>query len=301
MDSKIFKQYVWLVDSIRKHPNGVSYDMLNEMWKRNHRLNPFQLDLSKRTLANWREKAEDFFNISIKCPRSTNRYFIENPERLEGNNLEAWLLSCISISEIAQGNENLSERILLENIPSGKMYLKPIIEAMRENHIIRISYKPFHEDEQELLLSPYCVKLYQRRWYMLAKRIDNNVLRCYSLDRIIKTEETTDTFVIPEDFNARLFFKDYYGCVVHTDVKPQIIKIMVDSAQCDYIRTLPIHESQHEIETQEDYSIFELYLAPTYDFILALLSQGDFVKLIEPIELSQQFGAYVANMAALYE
>ncbi len=53
------------------------------------------------------------------------------------------------------------------------------------------------------------------------------------------------------------------------------------------MRSLPLHQSQLEIETGEDYAVFELILAPTWDFKQELLSRADQIEVLEPVSLRQ--------------
>ena len=41
-----------------------------------------------------------------------------------------------------------------------------------------------------------------------------------------------------------------------------------------YLNSLPLHHSQRLIEDCGEYADFELYLSPTYDFIMKLLQSG---------------------------
>ncbi|MBO4370659.1 MAG: WYL domain-containing protein, partial [Paludibacteraceae bacterium] len=58
-----------------------------------------------------------------------------------------------------------------------------------------------------------------------------------------------------------------------------------------YVRTLPLHHSQKEVETTDEYSIFEYYMVPKWNFMMELLSMEDAVEVLEP----QHFRELVAN------
>ncbi len=55
------------------------------------------------------------------------------------------------------------------------------------------------------VLEPYCLKLFQRRWYLLARRTDNGEMRIFALDRIEQLSVTADHFTI-DLFDAHDFF-----------------------------------------------------------------------------------------------
>lgn len=50
------------------------------------------------------------------------------------------------------------------------------------------------------------------------------------------------------------------------NIKKGSIKLKVYGSQRYYLRTLPLHHSQVEMERHEDWSLFSLRLRPTLDF-----------------------------------
>ena len=59
-------------------------------------------------------------------------------------------------------SQSIKDRIILEYVPSGQSYLQPIIEAMKENRVLNITYHSYWKDEENNFdAQPYCVKLFQ--------------------------------------------------------------------------------------------------------------------------------------------
>jgi predicted DNA-binding transcriptional regulator YafY len=110
----------------------------------------------------------------------------------------------------------------------------------------------------------------------------------YALDRIEWLEETEETFDFPADFDTEKFFKDCYGVICGTDKEPQRIVIRAYAPLTNYLRTLPLHHSQKELNTTAEYSDFEFYLRPTFDFLQELLSKGKEVEVLEPASFRQE-------------
>ena len=118
---------------------------------------------------------------------------------------------------------------------------------------------------------------------MLGKSEGYDELRLYALDRIKALEPTECKFKLPKKFDAEKFFEDYYGIIISDDdfdVEPVALK--VDSWQSKYLRTLPLHHTQVEVEHNDEYSIFEYRLCPSFDFQQKLLSMGDSVGVLAP-------------------
>ena len=84
------------------------------------------------------------------------------------------------------------------------------------------------------------------------------------------------------DFDAEAFFKDCYGVLCGTNDKAQKIVLRAYPPYVNYLRTLPLHTSQKELNSNSEYADFELYLRPTFDFRQELLCQGDEVEVLEP-------------------
>jgi hypothetical protein len=61
--------------------------------------------------------------------------------------------------------------------------------------------------------------------------------------------------------------------------------------QVEYIRTLPLHPSQKEIETHELHSIFSYYLIPNEEFMRELRACGTSVAVKSPNWLCQELRA----------
>ena len=67
-----------------------------------------------------------------------------------------------------------------------------------------------------------------------------------------------------------------------------------------YVRTLPLHHTQREVETGEWYSVFEYRLKPTFDLKQELLSRGDAVEVLSPRSQHHEMQAEIKRMQALY-
>ena len=295
----LITKYVWVIETIHRKQK-ISFKKLNELWLRDDISRG--VDLPKRTFDNWRYVIWDMFGISIVNENHGEyRYYIENVEDISKNGLRSWLYNTFCVSNALANSQSIKDRILLEYVPSGQQYLQPIIEAMKENRVINITYHSYWKDEEHNFnVQPYCVKLFRQRWYMVARSTNPYYAeqgpRIHALDRIHHLHKTDETFVMPKDWSAEEFFADCFGIIADRDVKPQSIKLKVAAGQANYIRDLRLHESQLEIERNEEYSIFTLKLRPTYDFIQELLWNGEDMEVLEPEWLRKEIAGMVKRM-----
>lgn len=85
------------------------------------------------------------FHVSIECDNSDgHRYYIENATALKNDRLRKWLLNSFNITNLVNEGQQMSERILLEDIPCGAEYISTIIGAMQQNKVLRIEYQAFY-------------------------------------------------------------------------------------------------------------------------------------------------------------
>ena len=68
-----------------------------------------------------------------------------------------------------------------------------------------------------------------------------------------------------------------------------------------FLRSLPLHHSQKEVETNEDFSIFTYQLCIERDFISEILSNGTDIEVLEPQLLREEVSATIRKMLGKYE
>lgn len=110
------------------------------------------------------------------------------------------------------------------------------------------------------------MKVFKQRWYIIARSPYYDTIMIYALDRIQNLQVTDITFNYPSDFDPQSYFEFSFGIVVDEICNIDKIRIKVYGKKCQYIKALPLHHSQSEVETTKSYSIFEYLLKPTYDF-----------------------------------
>lgn len=296
--SKIFRQYVWITDTIY-HSGGITLQELNERWVKTELSEG--IPMTRLTFNRHRAAIEEIFDINIECRRKGYQYYIENEEILKSNSLKHWMIDSLSVSNVLLECSSLKDRILLENIPSGKKHLQPIINAMKQGKKLLIEYLRFGKlERRQIIVEPYAIKVFKQRWYLLAADDKWTIPAVYALDRIMSLKETGDSFEYPKDFNAEIFFKDCYGVICGTNDEVQKIVLRAYPPYVNYLRTLPLHTSQKELNSTSDYADFELYLRPTFDFRQELLSQGDEVEILQPENFREEMKSLLEKMLKRY-
>ncbi len=241
---------------------------------------------------------EEIFDVNIECNKSTNKYYIENAEDLNSNSIRAWLLSTFTVSNLIQESAGIKERVLLENVPSGQKFLNTVLESIKENVQLQVEYKSYHEENSTtFILSPYFIKLFKQRWYLIGR---SDKIRIYALDRIMSIEKTDEHFSLPDNFNAENYFHDCYGIVNDENLKPEIIRLKVSAKQSNYLRDLPLHHSQKETERNEEFSVYEYWLKPTYDLIQEIMKYGSQIEVLSPVDFRNELSSMIEEALDAY-
>ncbi|WP_304522491.1 helix-turn-helix transcriptional regulator [Bacteroides acidifaciens] len=296
----LLKRYLWLIDTL-KRGGEMTYDEIAKQWDKSS-INDCGSALSKRTFYNHCQAVARHFGIDIECRRGRglNLYSIANPEAIEENSLTKWALDSFSLGELLIGNASIADKILLEDVPSGREWLETILEALQNNRQIELEYENFFGLKFTGSVNPLCVKLFKRRWYVLCQ-VREDRKRIFSLDRVKSLSVTDSTFLYPKDFMPADYFRDVFGIVAGTGGKIENIVIRTYAELPGYLRSLPMHHSQREIGSNKDYTDFSLRLRPSFDFIQELLLHRDQLEVLSPQTLRDEIAVIISNMKKHYE
>ncbi len=287
----LFRRYIWLIDVIYQ-AGYITRDEIDSKWSKCGYNYEHESRIPERTFHRHKDAIQELFDIEIKCSKlHGNAYYIANADDMKMGGVRQWLVNTFAVNNLINESHHLKRRILFENIPSGQRFLTPIIEAMRDEVTILLTYQGFHDAEPYTVeVHPYCVKVFKQRWYLLAYRQDKRDERIYALDRIKDLSPTKTKFKLPKDFDADLYFADFYG--VYTDPLdgPELVRVKVSAWQAQYLRSLPLHHSQKETELipnsapdkKDGYSIFEYMIVPTEDFLQELRTHGRQLEVLSP-------------------
>ena len=307
------RRHIWILSKLYENPKGLTYKEFEYEWGRTE-LNSLKTPLPKRTFADCLRAIEDAFDIQISSDaRNGYRYRIVNREWLEKDNVKDWLLSAFAVNGLLQDSKGLRDRVMYEEIPSGNEYLLKILGAMKKDNVIRISYQDFYDTApHEIDLE---VRVFRQRWYVIgvmrnipdweeaSEMTNQGNIRRYALDRIKYLEVTDETFKMPVHFSAESYFANAFGIIVEPEkYKVERIRLKVTDInhRRQYIRSLPLHDSQREVERYDDYSIFELQVMPAYDFIQQILAMSNEVEVLSPENVREEIARWVKEIAKLY-
>ncbi|MCF0210240.1 MAG: WYL domain-containing protein, partial [Bacteroidales bacterium] len=166
------------------------------------------------------------------------------------------------------------------------------------------------------VIHPYSLKVVQRRWYIVAfnpyyeewnkKHMDDadfkprKEILVYGLDRILDAEILDTTFKIKKGFSMKKLFEGCTG-IIPSDGKIEEVIVKSYGKGPDYLRTLPLHESQQEVESGNGYAIFSYKVKLTYDFMQLIMRQGDQVEVLSPESLRNDMRNLAKTLTSYYK
>ena len=298
----LFQQYIWLVNTIHRYKK-LTLDEINQHWLDTDMSEG--MSIARSTFNRHRDAILDMFGVIIECDKKDGfRYYIYNSEVLEEDTIQNWMLSTLSVNSILSESKGVSDRILLEQIPSNGDNLNKIIDAMKRSVRIEVRYRKYGsaESTSTMTLEPYFVKLFNKRWYVLVKFPEpTGKLFTLALDRMVSLDVLEDKYVYDKDFDSAAWFRNCYGIVRDDDVQVEKIVIRAFGKEANYLRDLPLHHSQKEIAQEEGFSDFELILSLTADFWSPLMARGATIKILQPQWLADEIKRLHLEAAKLYE
>lgn len=301
--NKLFQRLIWLIDTIYS-AGEISRDEIDRRWAHSSYNDTHATEYGERNFHRHRETIFEMFGIEIACNRTTKTYFLANMGDSDDNGVRAWLIDTFAVNNMVNLAGDMQNRILFERIPEGARFLSTIVSAMKEGRLLLMTYKRFERQEaHSFRLTPYCLKVFKQRWYLIGKPEDHpeeTAPRVYALDRVMEICATDQIGKMPKNFDPGTFFENQFG-VDRRITETEYIKVKVKAAAANYIRTLPIHETQYETEQNDEYSIFTYHIAPTYDFIQELRKHGANLEVLEPAYLREAFRSEAAQLAHMYQ
>lgn len=299
MKRDLFRRYVWLVDAVKQ--GKPTFEEIADEWLRSP-LNDDGSPLALRTFHNHRDAIENLFGIRIPCDRSDhNRYYIADDGKKDSTRMKVWMLQTLSLSNTIHRQSDLDSRILLDVTPEEKFGMMTVIEAMKREKCIGFDYSvPSADGRTDFVIAPYCLRLWKSDWYLLGLDMETGSLRTFDLARIVSIYISTLKFRYPADFSGEEYFKNYFGMHVDSKEPVQTIRMRIYGHARDYIRTMPLHHTQREVQADHEYSVFTYNFVPTADFKRTILSMGHEVEILSPPSLRDSLREDIDKMQSRY-
>lgn len=165
----------------------------------------------------------------------------------------------------------------------------PLFNAIVEKQPLKLTYQSFKQDSKEtIIVHPYYLKQYNKRWFLIAWNDQYDFMANYAFDRIKGIEDAKVAYK-PTDVNWLDYFDEMIGVSKDTRTEPQTVKLWVSQASWPYVKTKPLHGATQRLVNMDEtgaYINIEVYL--NYELEQQILSYGENMKVIEPVELKER-------------
>ena len=155
-----------------------------------------------------------------------------------------------------------------------------ILDAISMKKIIEIEYQKFDDKIKKHKIKPILLKEDKQLWYIIGLSIKRESIITLALDRIV------DITILDEDFDSIDFdsleyFKYSFGITV-SDSEAIDVVINFDPKQGNYLRTLPIHNTQEILEDNDKMFVIKVRVKPSYEFYSKIFSYGADATILSP-------------------
>ncbi|MGK0449278.1 MAG: putative DNA-binding transcriptional regulator YafY [Polaribacter sp.] len=242
--------------------------------------------ISKRTLQRDLISIAEIYGVEIKYDRSIGKYtIIEDLQSVT----QQKLLETVDMYHALQLKDKISDKLIFEQRqPKGTQHLVTILKAINDKKQIKFQYLKYWEDQEEVrTIEPRFLKEYKQRWYVVGIDIQKEQPRIFGLDRIQNLEITASDCKF-DYIDVEALFTNSFGIISPNNQKPIDIELTFTAFQAKYIKSLPLHHSQQITKEDTDKVTFSLYIVPTYDFKMELMSYGSSLLDIKPASLKKE-------------
>lgn len=207
-----------------------------------------------------------------------------------------------SLNKSTNANTNI---IQLEGnrLLKGITYILPLYQTIKKKVPLLINYKSFKASEaKQAVYSPYLLKEYRNRWFLIAMPHKGTALITLALDRIIDFMEMT-----PKDYieytgvNFEQYFEDTIGVTKTQKDRARKIIIWVNKFNAPYVLTKPIHPSQQLLKKDDDGITIRLDVVWNFELEREILGFGESIKIMHPRNFQSKIKMRILKMFDNYK
>ena len=294
------KKYIWLVDTImRAGDKGLTLEQIGSRWNADDEMHD-EGAFAKRSFHRHRKEIADLFGIEIESYGNGHEFRYRIADDGKNDYFHRWMMSSIAVNRIVSDSQDMAQYVALETYQDAS--LPTLLQAMKELRMVSFTYSPYWKEKPSVYyhFKPHALKLFERRWYLIGRYDDNLPYHSYALDRITNCELQEETYRRDPKFSLEEMFDGIYGITIEDDLPVESIWLKVDPYQANYLRSLPLHSSQHEIGERNGCPVFSLRVQPSSDLKRKLLSMGRKVEVMKPESLRKYMREEITAMMSKY-
>jgi predicted DNA-binding transcriptional regulator YafY len=174
-----------------------------------------------------------------------------------------------------------------------------IADAVERSRRVSIVYRSQQSGEtRTLVIDPYAVVFRRHNWYIIAFSHSHNRTVQLKLVRVVRANETGESFQTPTDFSIDSFYAKSWEIWAGPD--EQIVRIRFSPRVAPIIRENKRHPTQVLEDTTDGGVILSARVSGTTEIAFWVLSWGSDAEVLEPLELRTSVKETAVRMSGLY-
>lgn len=184
----------------------------------------------------------------------------------------------------------------------GLNHLDVIYQAILKKIVLTLTYQSFKATSSTSFpFTPYILKEFNNRWFVIGKVKHRNNVQNFALDRIQKIDFNIKEEYVKDNFDPDEYYKNTYGVTVIHHERVQSVILKVDPNSAPYILTKPLHYSQELLETLEDKSIIiSIQVHHNFELERLILGFAEHIEVLKPRRLRKAIQKKLTIAAANY-
>jgi predicted DNA-binding transcriptional regulator YafY len=262
------------------------------------------------------------FKAPVKFDKFYNRYYYSEPFTLDNIeldddeknalNISISILNILKNTRYAESFKSVIDRLNAEtkeyeidniiefeqpeNTPGIEMF-DSLYEAIINKETLKIKYCAYGKEIKEHVVSPYLIKEYRNRFYLVARKHDHlndeELIYCYGMDRIKRIRKSDELYKQTKEFNAKNYFKHSFGITRKLDEEPIDLVLKFNAINIPYILSKPLHSSQKIINQTKNSLTISIKVYESHELNMAILGYGAGVQVIAP----KSYISYIKGVA----
>jgi proteasome accessory factor B len=177
-----------------------------------------------------------------------------------------------------------------------------VAQAWADGRVVEFDYEPGDGERRHARVQPYFLEpdAAGRSVYLIGFDETVGALRTYKVERIRSSTLTADRYEIPENFDPDRFLANSWGIWSSEGTATAEVRLRFDASVAHRVREVVWHRSQRLAELPDGSVELTVRVAGIIEIRPWILSWGDAVEVLDPLELRETVRDVVRRAAARY-
>ena len=140
--------------------------------------------------------------------------------------------------------------------------------------------------------------------YLIATKVDTSEIRMFSFHRILEATELPDDADIPPSFDIQEYIDEGhlgFNVTGESDINTFNIKLLFDKSASKHLLETPLSTDQTIEDVDDETTLVRATVRENEQLLWWILSFGDHVTVLEPVELQKKIAEIATRMAENYQ